>query len=251
MRTETEETPKNKKGLFIAFEGIDGSGQTTQSTTALQLLFTADRSQHLTNVIEPALKSGKTIVCDRYLLSTIAFGSIAADMDYLKSINAKFRRPDITFILNVPPEACMKRIRMSRPSTELFEEEEKLKKIREAYFSLKDYLPNTYVIDGIVIMSVVKDIKNLKIQGATDIALKSLNYLKRFVGKKDFNKKCTLLLNARPTAVTLYNVLKELKKTPTKKKINELVKALNESLFFWLTAQPAWPCRLLLSRCLI
>ncbi len=78
-------------------------------------------------------------------------------------------------------------------------------------------------------MSVVKDIKNLKIQGATDIALKSLNYLKRFVGKKDFNKKCTLLLNARPTAVTLYNVLKELKKTPTKKKINELVKALNES----------------------
>lgn len=188
MRTETEETPKNKKGLFIAFEGIDGSGQTTQSKllkdyltkkgygvvltkeptndtigrtirsalrhewhpnpTALQLLFTADRSQHLTNVIEPALKSGKTIVCDRYLLSTIAFGSIAADMDYLKSINAKFRRPDITFILNVPPEACMKRIRMSRPSTELFEEEEKLKKIREAYFSLKDYLPNTYVIDG-------------------------------------------------------------------------------------------------------
>ncbi|MCD6557504.1 MAG: translation initiation factor eIF-2B [Candidatus Aenigmarchaeota archaeon] len=78
-------------------------------------------------------------------------------------------------------------------------------------------------------MSVLKDIKNLRIQGATEIAIRSLKYLKKFIGKKDFNKKCKQLLNARPTAVTLYNVLQELKKEPTKEKIDELLKALEES----------------------
>jgi len=180
--------PENKNGFFIAFEGIDGSGQTTQATLltdyltrkgyrvvltkeptenkigqlirsalrkewhpnpiALQLLFTADRSQHLIDVIEPALKNEKVVICDRYFLSTIAFGSLDADIEYMKKINSMFRQPDITFIINVSPETCMERIQRSRPSTELFEEEKKLRKIREAYLSLKDYLPNTRVIDG-------------------------------------------------------------------------------------------------------
>ncbi|MCD6216152.1 MAG: dTMP kinase [Candidatus Aenigmarchaeota archaeon] len=175
-------------GKFIVFEGLDGSGISTQSgllydyfskkgkktvltkeqtngligglikaglrhewkTTplALQLLFAADRSHHLDKQINPAINNGKIVICDRYILSTLAFGSLDVDMQFLKEINSKFPAPDITFILDVLPKICLQRITKSRFHAELFEEEEKLNKIRKAYLSLKNYFPNTFVIDG-------------------------------------------------------------------------------------------------------
>jgi len=175
-------------GKFIVFEGLDGSGISTQSgllydyfskkgkktvltkeqtngligglikaglrhewkTTplALQLLFAADRSHHLDKQINPAINNGKIVICDRYILSTLAFGSLDVDMQFLKEINSKFPAPDITFILDVLPKICLQRITKSRFHAELFEEEEKLNKIRKAYLSLKNYFPNTFLIDG-------------------------------------------------------------------------------------------------------
>ena len=175
-------------GKFIVFEGLDGSGISTQSgllydyfskkgkktvltkeqtngligglikaglrhewkTTplALQLLFAADRSHHLDKQINPAINNGKIVICDRYILSTLAFGSLDVDMQFLKEINSKFPAPDITFILDVLPKICLQRITKSRFHAELFEEEEKFNKIRKAYLSLKNYFPNTFVIDG-------------------------------------------------------------------------------------------------------
>lgn len=101
---------------FIAFEGLDGSGSSTQlaklasylrskgmrvhvtkeptdniigglirgqltkhwktSQVCLQLLFAADRAHHVEKEIEPALKKGNVVLTDRYLYSTFAFGSI-------------------------------------------------------------------------------------------------------------------------------------------------------------------------------
>jgi len=176
-------------GLFIVFEGQDGSGLSTQaellkrflvkrghevlltkeqtvgfiggiiksvlrkeiltSPLALQMLFTADRAHHLYSEIEPALKEDKMVISDRYIFSTLAFGALDIDMKFLKTINSKFRVPDITFIIDVPPEVCLRRIGKSRLNHyELFEEKEKLEKIRATYLSLKDYFPNIHVIEG-------------------------------------------------------------------------------------------------------
>lgn len=175
-------------GKFIVFEGLDGSGISTQSgllydyfskkgkktvltkeqtngligglikaglrhewktnPMALQLLFAADRSHHLDKQINPAIKKGEIVICDRYVLSTLAFGSLGVNKEFLKNINSKFQAPDITFILDVPPEVCLKRISKSRFHAELFEEEEKFTQIRKSYLSLKDYFQNTFVIDG-------------------------------------------------------------------------------------------------------
>ena len=104
------------KGKFIVFEGLDGSGSTTQaqmlaaylreekkevhltkeptsyligglirswlasdwssSAICLQLLFTADRAHHLEKEIIPLLKKGVYVISDRYFLSTLAFGAV-------------------------------------------------------------------------------------------------------------------------------------------------------------------------------
>ncbi len=77
---------------------------------------------------------------------------------------------------------------------------------------------------------IADDIKQLRMQGARQIALESLHYLRKFSNSNGFGKKfgheCKRLLAARPTAVVLYNVLKELEKDRTTKKIDALTAEL-------------------------
>lgn len=121
--------------------------KTNQQT--LQLLFSADRAHHLQKEIIPALNQGKVVICDRYILSTYCFGTIdKVDLDWLRSLNSQFLKPDVTIILDVPPEVSLKRIKESRFGMELFEEIEKLKKVRENFHRLKDEFPNTFIVDG-------------------------------------------------------------------------------------------------------
>jgi len=176
------------KGLFIVIEGPDGSGQSTQTELlarwfkkknrrvlvtkeptnsmiggiirsvlkkewqvdmkTLQLLFAADRAYHLRTEIEPFLNKGIDVISDRYVLSTLAFGSLEEDLEWLKKINSKFPEPDLTFILNVPGKVCAERIARSRLSFEIFETTDKLEKIRKNYLDLKNYHKNTHVIVG-------------------------------------------------------------------------------------------------------
>ena len=175
-----------ERGLFVVIEGPDGSGQSTQAELlrrwferrkervfetkeptnslvggiirvilrkewevdmkTLQLLFTADRAHHLKTEIIPLLNRGVHVISDRYILSTLAFGSIEVDLEWLKQINSKFFVPDLTFILNAPGKICASRIAKSRFGFEFFETPEKLERIRNNYLKLKDYHPNTHVI---------------------------------------------------------------------------------------------------------
>jgi dTMP kinase len=112
------------------------------------LLFSADRAHHLSNEIEPALKNGYNVVCDRYILSTLAFNSERGTLEWLKQLNSKFKRPDFIFVMDVPGKICVERIKKSRFGMEFFEETEKLERVRKNYKKLKDYLPNTHIIKG-------------------------------------------------------------------------------------------------------
>ncbi len=145
------------KGLFITFEGNDGSGKTTISKkvyealleknypviytrepggieiaekirtiildpnhTAMDarceaLLYAASRRQHLIEKVLPALETGKIVLCDRFIDSSLAYQGIGRGIgiDEVLKINQfaiESYMPDATFFLRVSLETGMQRV---------------------------------------------------------------------------------------------------------------------------------------------
>lgn len=125
------------------------SGDWKSSPECLQLLFAADRAHHLEKEIIPLLKKGITVISDRYFFSTVAFGSAEIkDRKWLININDRFIFPDLTVLIKVSPEVCIKRMRESRFKVELFEERKKLEKTWKGYEKLAKEFDNIKIIDG-------------------------------------------------------------------------------------------------------
>ncbi|MCW1296867.1 MAG: dTMP kinase [Candidatus Parvarchaeota archaeon] len=121
------------------------------SPLAMQLLFTADRAHHIDMEILPAIDKGKIVISDRYFFSTFAYGEASGlDVEWLKKLNSKFPMPDLTIFIDVPVDVSIERIKTSRFEMELFEEKEKLEKIRKAYLKIAEIYNSdkTVVIDG-------------------------------------------------------------------------------------------------------
>lgn len=142
--------------LLITFEGLDGSGKSTQikrvsewlersgvdsvmthepGGTAIGerireifldhrvepmdelvelLLVFASRRQHLTEVIEPALASGRHVLCDRFTDSSYAYQGAARGLslelvDRVDEIATGRRRPDRTILFDLPAETARER----------------------------------------------------------------------------------------------------------------------------------------------
>jgi len=78
------------------------------------LLFYADRAQHLANVVRPALADGKIVLVDRFEDSSWAYqgaqGVPEADLIHLREVVLGDFRPDLTLVLDMDPEASLKRV---------------------------------------------------------------------------------------------------------------------------------------------
>jgi dTMP kinase len=101
-------------------------------------LFLADRKEHVDNVINPALASGKIVLCDRYFLSTVAYqGAIGFDINELISLNSFAPNPDIALLFHAPLDTGSKRITEGRgdPLND-FEKIEYLQKVATIFDSL-------------------------------------------------------------------------------------------------------------------
>jgi dTMP kinase len=77
-------------------------------------LFMADRREHVTQVIQPALAAEKIVVCDRYIASTVAYQGFAnkqdlQEIEYLNKIASRGVVPDLTIYLNIDPEVGLER----------------------------------------------------------------------------------------------------------------------------------------------
>lgn len=185
------------RARFITFEGIDGSGKSTQSRLLYDhltanglpailtrepggapgaedirrllvegdpdrwspeteiLLFTAARRDHLERTIQPALKSGKTVICDRFADSTRVYqGAARGDLRTLvdRLHDAVIRiEPDLTFIIDMDPDAALARGLARNSGEDRFEDMGAAfqHKLRAGFLALaKDYPSRCHLIDG-------------------------------------------------------------------------------------------------------
>jgi len=86
----------------------------TLSKRAELLLYEAARAQLVAEVIKPALKAGKVVLCDRFFDSTTAYQGYARglDKDEIKNLNLFATEgiiPDLTIVLDLPPELGLAR----------------------------------------------------------------------------------------------------------------------------------------------
>ncbi|MEK7615584.1 MAG: dTMP kinase [Patescibacteria group bacterium] len=168
------------RGKFIVLEGIDGCGKTTianllakhlgnclitkeptaaskkihsilqhratpPSPLEFQKMYIADRMKHIQKVVMPALKKGKTVICQRYAMSTFAYGTAFGVAE--KDLKHDFLKPDVIFLLDLPADLAMKRIASRKQGREYFEKREKLAKIRMKYMKLAKKF-NAVVVDA-------------------------------------------------------------------------------------------------------
>jgi len=110
-------------------------------------LFVKDRKQHVSEKIEPALNSGKTVVMDRYYYSTMAYQSASGfSMEKIRADNGFAPIPDLVLILDISAEDGVKRV-LKEGNADRFEKVVFLNRVREQYLKLKDE-PNVQLIDA-------------------------------------------------------------------------------------------------------
>ena len=101
-------------------------GAHSPSWATMAALFAADRLDHLEAEIVPNLTDGVTVISDRYDHSSVAYQTVssggATDVsEWVRALNAKARRPDLTVILDVDPETAAKRRQTRSGSPEIYE----------------------------------------------------------------------------------------------------------------------------------
>lgn len=90
--------------------------------TTFSLLFAADRMDHLQREVEPALADGAIVVSDRWYHSSLAYQGTGAERAWIRVLNERARRPDLTILLRVRPEVAAERRVAAGRAQELFED---------------------------------------------------------------------------------------------------------------------------------
>jgi dTMP kinase len=136
------------RGLLLSKEG------TAPSVTTELLMVFAARAQHLHEVIEPALRDGKWVLCDRFTDATYAYqgygrGFDLREIEALEALVQRGRHPDLTLLFDIDPQLGMARARQ-RAELDRFEEEELafFEKVREGYLSRAECDSRFKIIDA-------------------------------------------------------------------------------------------------------
>lgn len=179
--------------MFVTFEGLDGSGKTTQAVLladalrgegvevvstrepggtplgeairdlvlhgghvapwAEAALYAASRAQHVDGVIRPALERGATVVCDRYIDSSVAYQGVGRGLGLEEVLALNLAvvgglLPDRTVLVEIDPETAAERVgssgdRIERDGIALW------RRVADAYRTLAERYPERYVVvDG-------------------------------------------------------------------------------------------------------
>ncbi len=177
--------------MIISFEGIDGSGKTTQAgllaetladlklcpllirepggtttgeeirgillnrrlTISMEteiLLYTAARTELYKQIIHPAIKAGRLVICDRYVDSSLAYQGygLGGDLNWIRDLNHRVTGglwPEMTFLLDLPAEKAISRRSDSADRIE----QRKIgyhQRVRWGYLDLASHEPERFII---------------------------------------------------------------------------------------------------------
>lgn len=163
------------RGKLICFEGIDGSGKGSQIKRLMErmpdsVLFAyPDRSWEIGKAIQVFLKDkirlspvhqfflyaadilkdqgrierelelGKTVILDRYVISTVAYQAASGfekERGLAIADELGFLKPDVTILLDISPKTSVERKKKQTGKLERFEKEKFLGKVRRNYLEL-------------------------------------------------------------------------------------------------------------------
>ena len=120
----------------------------------MSLLFAADRQDLQESELEPSLRDGMNVICDRYVQSSVVYQSVSAGhagaIPWILEINRHMRRPDVVFYLRVDPhEAQCRRIARS-VQPEIYDDLELQRKLAAAYDRAGEAFPDVpfITVDG-------------------------------------------------------------------------------------------------------
>jgi dTMP kinase len=131
--------------------------------TSELLLYEADRAQNVSEVIIPALKAGKLVLCDRYIDSTLAYQGYgrSIDMELIKTLNSIATgglMPMMTILFDIESSAGLARLhpgghdRLEREAIEFHQ------RVRGGYLELAKKSPDRWrILDASLAMSKVQD----------------------------------------------------------------------------------------------
>lgn len=115
----------------------------------MALLFAADRLDHVAREIEPLLARGSWVISDRYDLSSLAYQSATAPnprvVSWIRELNSRALRPDLTVIVDVPADAAAARRGARGGSEELYERDELQARLAEIYAQGEALVPGDAV----------------------------------------------------------------------------------------------------------
>ncbi|HVD30026.1 MAG TPA: dTMP kinase, partial [Mycobacteriales bacterium] len=181
-------------GVFIAFEGGEGAGKSTQvrrlqewltneglvaratfepgatpsgagirqivldrthtgiTSRSEALLYAADRAQHVHDVLRPALDAGEVVISDRFVDSSLAYQGAGRtipldDVRMLSRWATENLEPDLTILLDLPPEVGLARARGRAVADRL--ESESLdfhQRVRQTFLALAEADPDRYLV---------------------------------------------------------------------------------------------------------
>lgn len=184
-----------KKGVFITFEGNEGSGKSIQveilashlreegykvvvtrepggtrigehirgithdpenvdlDPKTESYLMAAARAQHVEEVILPALKSGKIVICDRFLDSSLAYQGYGRNLgeETITSLNKLAIgniKPDLTILLDVPIDIGLRRRQNGRKRIDRLDLQQKdfYKRVDRGYKIIAEKYPKRYFV---------------------------------------------------------------------------------------------------------
>jgi dTMP kinase len=146
----TREPTSGPVGRFLrqALAGVlvDDGQSVELGWDAMALLFSADRMDHVRREIRPALESGMIVVSDRYDLSSLIYQSATcpdgpAALEWLRALNGKARRPDLTLVLDVDANAAAARRAQRDDQPEIYEKADLQRRLRDLYKEARNIAP--------------------------------------------------------------------------------------------------------------